>query len=50
MAELTRTFRDARGRDHRIEEPPRRIVSLVPSLTETLFELGLGERVAGVTE
>jgi ABC-type Fe3+-hydroxamate transport system substrate-binding protein len=29
---------------------PRRIVSLVPSLTESLFELGLGERVVGVTE
>ena len=31
-------------------EPPRRIVSLVPSLTEALFALGLGERVVGVTE
>lgn len=29
---------------------PRRIVSLVPSLTEALFSLGLGERVAAVTE
>jgi ABC-type Fe3+-hydroxamate transport system substrate-binding protein len=29
---------------------PRRIVSLVPSLTEALFALGLGERVAGVTD
>jgi ABC-type Fe3+-hydroxamate transport system substrate-binding protein len=29
---------------------PRRIVSLVPSLTESLFALGLGERVVGVTE
>ena len=31
-------------------DPPRRIVSLVPSLTEALFALGLGERVVGVTE
>lgn len=30
--------------------PPRRIVSLVPSITETLFALGAGERVVGVTE
>lgn len=30
--------------------PPRRIVSTAPSLTEILFALGLGERVAGVTE
>ncbi len=29
---------------------PRRIVSLVPSLTEALFELGLGDRVVGVTD
>ena len=30
--------------------PARRIVSLVPSLTEALFALGLGERVVGVTD
>jgi ABC-type Fe3+-hydroxamate transport system substrate-binding protein len=30
--------------------PPRRIVSLVPSITEALFALGLGSRVVGVTE
>jgi ABC-type Fe3+-hydroxamate transport system substrate-binding protein len=29
---------------------PRRIVSLVPSLTEALFVLGLGKHVVGVTE
>ncbi len=29
---------------------PERIVSLVPSLTEALFSLGLGERVVGVTD
>jgi iron complex transport system substrate-binding protein len=29
--------------------PPQRIVSLAPSLTETLFALGLGDRVVGVT-
>ncbi len=29
---------------------PGRIVSLVPSLTETLFALGAGERVVGVTD
>jgi len=31
-------------------QPPHRIVSLVPSLTEALFALGLGERVVGVTD
>jgi iron complex transport system substrate-binding protein len=29
--------------------PPHRIVSLAPSLTETLFALGVGDRVVGVT-
>jgi iron complex transport system substrate-binding protein len=30
--------------------PPRRIVSTSPSITETLFALGLGPRVVGVSE
>ncbi|RZK40557.1 MAG: cobalamin-binding protein [Hymenobacter sp.] len=30
--------------------PPQRIVSLVPSQTELLFDLGVGERVVGVTK
>lgn len=29
---------------------PQRIVSLAPAITETLYVLGLGDRVAGVTE
>ena len=33
-----------------VPSPPRRIISLVPSITETLFALGIGERVVGVTE
>ena len=41
---------DALGRAHDFAEPPRRIVSLVPSITETLFALGLAARVVGVTE
>jgi ABC-type Fe3+-hydroxamate transport system substrate-binding protein len=32
-----------------LEGPPRRIVSLVPSWTETLFALGLDDEVVGVT-
>jgi len=34
----------------RPDTPARRIVSLVPSLTESLFALGLGDRVVGVTD
>lgn len=38
------------GAGGRPDTPARRIVSLVPSLTEALFALGLGERLVGVTE
>ena len=32
-----------------IVSPPKRIVSLAPSMTEILYALGLGENIAGVT-
>ncbi len=40
---------DAAGTAHRPAGAEPRIVSLVPSLTELLFDLGLGERVVGRT-
>jgi ABC-type Fe3+-hydroxamate transport system substrate-binding protein len=40
---------DTTGRTVDLSEPPRRIVSLVPSLTEALFAFGLADRIAGVT-
>ena len=43
-------IRDALARPHTFRAPPRRIVSLVPSLTETLFALGVGASLVGVTE
>ena len=30
--------------------PPERVVSLVPSVTESLFDLGLGHKVVGITD
>ena len=39
---------DLRGRTP--PSPPRRVVSLVPSITETLFELGAGDAVVGITD
>lgn len=44
------TYTDALGRKIALERPPQRIVSLAPNLTEILFFLGLGDRVAGVTK
>jgi len=43
------TVRDAVGRTVAVPSDPRRIVSLAPNITEMLYALGLGERVAGVT-
>ncbi|WP_200230749.1 ABC transporter substrate-binding protein [Rubrivivax gelatinosus] len=39
---------DERGTELRLDAPPRRIVSLLPSLTETVWVLGGGERLVGV--
>lgn len=41
---------DPLGRDLILSETPRRIVSLVPSLTDYLFAIGAGDRLVGITE
>lgn len=43
-------FVDDLGREVEIAEVPQSIVSIAPSCTEILFALGLGDKVAGVTE
>lgn len=43
-------FQDHLGRNVELKECPKRIVSLVPSQTELLFDLGLREEVAGITK
>ncbi|MDJ0365431.1 helical backbone metal receptor [Hymenobacter sp. H14-R3] len=47
---LPLTVTDQLGRRVAVPFPPQRIVSLVPSQTELLFDLGLGSRVVGVTK
>lgn len=44
------TLVDMRGRTLTFATPPQRIVSLVPSVTETIFALGGEARLAGVTD
>ncbi|MCC2547822.1 helical backbone metal receptor [Hymenobacter sp. BT175] len=44
------TVTDQMNRRVAVPFPPRRIVSLVPSQTELLYDLGLGEQVVGVTK
>jgi iron complex transport system substrate-binding protein len=43
------TVHDVLGRRVTIPAPPRRIVSLAPSITEQLFAVGAGDRIVGVT-
>jgi len=45
-----KVVKDQCGREVSIPEFPDRIISLVPSQTELLFELGLDEKVKGITK
>lgn len=47
---MQRTFVDQLGNEISISYPPKRIISIVPSQTELLFDLGLDEEVIGVTK
>src|SRR5258706_4098219 len=42
--------RDGLGREVRLPLSPRRIVSLAPSVTDSLLALGAGERLVGITD
>jgi iron complex transport system substrate-binding protein len=44
-----RARRDASGVEVALAPHPARIVSLVPSITELLFDLGLDARIVGIT-
>ena len=43
-------FQDQLNRTIRINHPPKRIISTVPSQTELLYDLGLREEVVGITK
>lgn len=43
-------FEDALGRQLSFDQPPQRIISLVPAVTEILFALGLQDRLVAVTD
>ncbi|AJY76655.1 ABC transporter substrate-binding protein [Paenibacillus beijingensis] len=44
------TVKDASGTEITFDKAPERVVSLVPSETETLFAIGAGDEVVGVDE
>jgi iron complex transport system substrate-binding protein len=41
---------DAIGRHVRVPSTPRRVVALAPSVTETIYSIGAGDAVVGVTD
>lgn len=41
---------DQIGHQFELKEPPKRIISLVPSQTELLYDLGLEDKVVGITK
>lgn len=47
---MSSTFQDMIGQEIRLEGIPKRIVSLVPSQTELLHDLGLETEVVGITK
>ena len=47
---MTQTVVDQLGSIIEVPLSPQRIISLVPSQTELLFDLGLGDRVVGITK
>lgn len=48
--EATTTFKDQLGRFIHLAKPPQRIISLVPSQTELLVDIGLEEQLVGITK
>ncbi|MFN5370117.1 MAG: ABC transporter substrate-binding protein [Bacteroidia bacterium] len=45
-----RTFTDQMGREIEVSYPPKKIVSLVPSQTELLFDLNLNDTISALTK
>jgi iron complex transport system substrate-binding protein len=45
-----KTFTDQLGITHTFQTTPKRIISLVPSQTELLYDLGLEESIIGITK
>lgn len=43
-------FTDQLGKTHTFENTPKRIISLVPSQTELLYDLGLEDEIVGITK
>ena len=47
---IMKQIKDQLGTLHSFETAPKRIISLVPSQTELLYDLGLEEKIIGITK
>ncbi|PWS28521.1 cobalamin-binding protein [Pedobacter yonginense] len=47
---MQKSFTDQMGRTINFDFPPKRIISIVPSQTELLFDLGLDQEIIGLTK
>lgn len=47
---MQKTVTDQLGKEVSFNYPPKRIISIVPSQTELLFELGLSDEIIGITK
>lgn len=50
LQEMETELLDSEALVLRFDQPPKRVVSLFPSMTESLFDLAVGDRVVGVTD
>lgn len=50
LSAAARVVTDETGRRVKVPDHPRRLVSLAPSITETLYALGLGDELVGDTD
>lgn len=50
LAAASRTIRDELGREVTVPDHPHRLVCLAPSITDTVYELGSGAEIAGITD
>jgi len=49
LFKMKQFVKDQMGTSHHFTQIPRKIVSLVPSQTELLFDLGLNKEIIGIT-
>src|SRR5258708_36136957 len=45
-----RTVRDELGREMNVPDHPHRLICLAPSITDTIYALGAGAEIAGITD